>query len=113
MTIKEAEKQIEMSEQQITASHQKLVNEVMNMSSEADRMISGSTRTKTLLPLIVSLIGVLIISSRPALGLLLICIGVYISYKSNLTGKIAKNQVRKLCSQLNDSARNSDIRSNR
>ena len=101
MTIKEAEQQIASCENEITMQHQKLVSEAKDMSAEAVRLISGSTRTKTLLPLIVSLIGILIIGSRTFLGILLIGIGVFISFKNNATAKIAKNQVNKLCSDLN------------
>lgn len=81
MTSQEAEEQVRKCERKIRKKYSNLKDAAKNMGSLASQAQSSSAITKTMLPLIISLIGLLFcFASHTVLGFLFIFLGIIIAF---------------------------------
>lgn len=97
MTVQQAQAEINKCEQDITRAHSSLCSAARTVGSSAKECASGSKIKKTLLPLLISLIGIFSLSSATFWGLVLIIVGIVIAYNMNqnagaVVGKVVTAQ---------------------
>ena len=83
MTIQEAQAEINKCEQDITRAHSSLCSAAGAVGSSAKECADGSRLRRTLLPLLISLFGIIIFSTAWFWALVLIGTGIYIAYNQN------------------------------
>ena len=93
MTTNEARAQLDACERQITSAHSVLKDNARLVGSSAAQAASSATLMKTLLPLILCLIGLFCFAGPWFLGVLLIAGGIFLSYMLHGPAKTAQNQV--------------------
>ena len=102
MTLQEARQQVERCEHQITGAYKNLHEAAMNMGSSAVGAATGKTTMCTLLPLIISLLGVfLCFVVHPIFGILLIIVGIVIAYYAHKSAASVQDRVENLQKRLN------------
>lgn len=109
MTTNEARSQIDACERQITSAYSGLKDNARLVGSSAAQAASSATLTKTLLPLILCLVGLFCFAGPWFLGILLIAGGIFLSYKLHGPAKSVQNQVvnqqRNLNSTIDNNAK--------
>lgn len=110
MTSQEARQQLNACESQITGTYSNLRDAARSMGSSAAQAASSQTTMSTLLPLIISLFGLIIcFVSHPVLGVLLIIVGIVIAYETHQSAasvqKNVEQQVRYLNNRLDSNSK--------
>ena len=110
MTSQEARQQLDACESQITGTYSNLRDAARSMGSSAAQAASSQTTMSTLLPLIISLFGLIIcFVSHPVLGVLLIIVGIVIAYETHQSAasvqKNVEQQVRYLNNRLDSNSK--------
>ncbi len=102
MTSQEARQQVEACECQITDAYSNLRDAVRSVGSSATQAASSKTTTSTLMPLIISLFGlILCFASHPVWGILLIILGIVIAYNMYQSAASVLNMVENRQKNLN------------
>ena len=84
MTVQQAQAEINKCEQEITRAHSALCSAARTVGSSAKECADGSKTKKTLLPLIISVIGIFFyFGSAWFLGLVMIIAGIDKAYNMN------------------------------
>ncbi len=103
MTSQEARQQVDACERQITGTYSNLRDAARSMGSSAVQAQSSSTTTKTMLPLIISLIGLfLCFASHPVWGVLLIIAGIFFAYTAHDSAASVQKNVEQQVGYLNN-----------
>ena len=110
MTSQEARQQLNACESQITGTYSNLRDAARSMGSSAAQAASSQTTMSTLLPLIISLFGlILCFVFHPVLGVLLIIVGIVIAYETHQSAasvqKNVEQQVRYLNNRLDSNSK--------
>lgn len=102
MTSQEARQQVEACERQITDAYSNLRDAVRSVGSSTTQAASSKATTNTLLPLIISVLGIILFfSSHPVWGVLLIIAGIVIAYNIDQAEASALNMVKNRQKNLN------------
>lgn len=106
MTVQQAQAEINKCEQDITRAHSSLCSAARTVGSSAKKCASGSRIKKTLLPLLISLIGIFSLSSVKFWGLVLIIVGIVIAYNMNQDAGTVVGKVKTAQETLNSTIDN-------
>lgn len=101
MTSREARQRIDECELQVVHAYAGLKDQARNMGNVASQAASRATTLKTLLPLILCVLGLICIFRAWFLGLLMIAGGIFISYKLHGPAKEVQNRVNSMRQELN------------
>ena len=102
MTSQEAKQQINACESQIIGTYSNLRDAARGMGASAVQAASSKTTMCTMLPLIISLFGlILCFASHPVWGILLIIVGIVIAYNTHQSAKSAETTVENQQKNLN------------
>ena len=93
MTINEAKQKINACEQRVNASYDKLRANARSVGSEAVKAASSATLIKTLVPLIISVIGLFFFRASAFVAVLLIVLGIVLSYLLHKSAKDKQNRI--------------------
>lgn len=93
MTIQEAQKQIDICENNIKNTYDSLKSDAISVGTSAVSSAESNTRKRTAYPLLISLLGIFIVSASPFLGVVCFIAGCYIAYKSHETAKKAQRSI--------------------
>lgn len=83
MTVQQAQDEINKCEWEITRAHSSLCSAARAVGSSAKECADGSKTKKTLLPLLISIMGIFLFSSAWFSGVILIIAGIVIAYNMN------------------------------
>lgn len=84
MTVQEARAEINRCEQEITRAHSSLCSDARSFGLRAKERANTLKIIRTLLPLIISVVGLFFIFTDSAFfGWILVVVGVFVSYKQN------------------------------
>lgn len=106
MTVQQAQAEINKCEQDITRAHSSLCSAAMSVGSSAKECADGSKTKKTLLPLLISLIGIFCFAGAWFLGLVLIIVGIAIAYNMNQSAGKVVSKVEAAQKTLNSTIEN-------
>lgn len=106
MTVQQAQTEINKCEQDITRAHSSLCSAARTVGSSAKECADGSKTKKTLLPLLISLMGILFFSSAWFLGLVLIIAGIVLAYNLNQSAGSVVSKVEAAQKTLNSTIDN-------
>ncbi len=106
MTVQQAQAEIEKCEQEIMRAHSSLCSAARMVGSSAKECADGSKTKKTLFPLLISLIGILISVADGFSGLVLIIVGIAVAYNMNRKAGSVVNKVESAYKQLNSTIDN-------
>lgn len=111
MTSQEARQQLNACESQITGTYSNLCDAARSMGSSAAQAASSKTTMSTLLPLIISLFGlILCFASHPIWGVIFIIVGIVIAYNTHQSAASVQKNVEQQERSLNNTLdRNSKI----
>lgn len=111
MTSQEARQQLDVCENQIENAYSNLQNTARSMGANTVQAARKETAMGVIFPLFAILLGfILILASLRFVGIVLILLGVYATYKADQTASSVQNKVVNAVSDLNDSLnRNSKI----
>lgn len=104
MTVQQAQAEINTCEQEITRAHSSLCSAARTVGSSAKECADGSKTKKTLLPLLISIIGIFLFSSFSSawfLGVILIIAGIVIAYNMNQSADSVVSKVESAQKTLN------------
>ena len=102
MTSQEARQQLNACESQITGTYSNLRDTARSMGSSTAQAASGKTAMSILLPLIISLFGlILCFASHPVWGVILIIVGIVIAYNTHKKAATVQKDVDKQVEDLN------------
>lgn len=103
MTSQEARQQLDACESQITGTYSNLRDAARSMGSSAAQAASSKTTMSTLLPLIISLFGLILCSaSHPVWGVILIIVGIVIAYNTHKSAASVQENVEQRVGYLNN-----------
>lgn len=104
MTSQEARQQLNACESQITGTYSNLRDAARSMGSSAAQEASSKTTMSTLLPLIISLFGLILCfaSSHPVWGVILIIVGIVIAYNTHQSAASVQKNVEQQVGYLNN-----------
>ncbi|EFF69142.1 hypothetical protein NQ527_11895 [Eshraghiella crossota] len=103
MTSQEARQQLNACESQITGTYSNLCDSARSMGASTSQAASSKTTMSTLLPLIISLVGlVLMFASHPVWGIILIIVGCVVAYNSHQTAASVQKNVEQQVNNLNN-----------
>ena len=103
MTSQEARQQLNACESQITGTYSNLRDAARSMGSSASQAASSKTTMSTLLPLIISLFGlILCFTSHPVWGVILIIVGIVIAYNTHQSAASVQKNVEQQVGYLNN-----------
>ncbi len=106
MTAQQAQAEINKCEQDITRAHSSLCSAARSVGASAKECADGSKTKKTLLPLIISVVGIFFFSSAWFLALCMIVGGIVIAYNMNQKAGSVVNKVESAQKQLNSTIDN-------
>lgn len=106
MTVQQAQAEINKCEQEITRAHSSLCSAARTVGSSAKECADGNKTKKTLLPLIISLIGIFCFGSAWFLGVVLIIVGIVIAYNMNQSAGSVVSKVESAQKTLNSTIDN-------
>lgn len=101
MTVQQAQAEINKCEQEITRSHSSLCSSARSVGASAKECADGSKTKRTLMPLIISVIGIFFFSSAWFFGLVLIAAGIFIAYNMNQSASSLVSKVESAQRTLN------------
>ena len=93
MTISEAKKQINACEQSVNTAYSSLRTNARSVGAEAMRSASNATTVKTLLPLIISVIGLFLLKASAFFAVSLIAGGIVLAYFLHKSAKDKQNKI--------------------
>ena len=103
MTSQEARQQLNACESQITGTYSNLRDAARSMGSSVAQAASSKTTMSTLLPLIISLFGlILCFAPHPVWGVILIIVGIVIAYNTHQSAASVKKNVEQQVGYLNN-----------
>lgn len=103
MTSQEARQQLNACESQITGTYSNLRDAARSMGSSASQAASSKTTMSTLLPLIISLFGlILCFASHSVWGVILIIVGIVIAYNTHQSAASVQKNVEQQVGYLNN-----------
>ena len=102
MTSQEARQQLNACESQITGTYSNLRDAARSMGASASQAASSKTAMSTLLPLIISLFGLILCLSHPVWGVILIIVGIVIAYITYQSAASVQINVKQQVGYLND-----------
>ena len=106
MTTNEARQKIDACERQIVSAYGGLKDSARNVGASAASSASSATLAKTLLPLILCLIGLFCFAGPWYLGIAFIVIGIIISYNLHGPAKTAQRSIENSQKNLNSTIDN-------
>lgn len=106
MTVQQAQAEITKCEQEITRAHSSLCSAARTVGTSAKECADGSKTKKTLLPLLISVIGIFFFSSAWFLGVVLIVVGIFIAYSMNQSAGSVVSKVATAQNTLNSTIEN-------
>ena len=106
MTSNEARQKIDACERQIVGAYSGLKDSARQVGSSAASSASSATLMKTLLPLILCLIGLFCFSCPWFLGIVFIAAGIFISVKLHGPAKSVQNNIENMQKNLNSTIDN-------
>lgn len=106
MTSNEARQKIDACERQIVGAYSGLKYSARQVGARAASSASSATLKKTLLPLILCLIGLFCFAGPWFLGIVFIAAGIFISVKLNRPAKRAQNNIKNMQKNLNSTIDN-------
>jgi len=106
MTVQQAQAEINKCEQEITRAHSSLCSAARTVGSRAKECADGRKTKKTLLPLIISVIGIFFFGSAWFLGLVMIIAGIVIAYNMNQSAGSVVSKVEAAQKTLNSTIDN-------
>lgn len=106
MTSNEARQKIDACERQIVGAYSGLKDSARQVGSSAASSASSATLMKTLLPLILCLIGVICFTGSWFLGIVFIAAGIFISVKLHGPAKSVQNNIENMQKNLNSTIDN-------
>lgn len=106
MTVQQAQAEITKCEQEITRAHSSLCSAARTVGTSAKECADGSKTKKTLLPLLISVIGIFFFSSAWFLGVVLIVVGIFIAYSMNQSASSVVSKVATAQNTLNSTIEN-------
>lgn len=111
MTSQEARQQLNTCESQITGTYSNLRDAARSMGASTSRAASSKTTTSTLLPLLISLFGLILCDpSHLVWGVILIIVGIVIAYNTHQSAASVQKNVEQQVGYLNNTLdRNSRI----
>lgn len=99
MTSQEVRQQLNACESQITGTYSNLCDAARNMGSSVVQVASSKATKKILLPLIVSLLGLILFFAG---GIILIIVGIVIAYNTNQSATLMKKNIETQVGYLNN-----------
>ena len=106
MTSNEARQKIDACERQIVGAYSGLKDSARQVGSSAASSASSSTLMKTVLPLILCLIGLFGFAGPWCLGSVFIAAGIFISVKLHEPAKSVQNNIENMQKNLNSTIDN-------
>ena len=106
MTSHEARQKIDACEGQIVGAYSGLKDSARQVGSSAASSASSATLMKTLLPLILCLIGLFCFAGPWFLGIVFIAAGIFISVKLHEPAKSVQNNIENMQKNLNSTIDN-------
>ena len=106
MTSNEARQKIDACERQIVGAYSGLKDSARQVGSSAASSASSATFMKTLLPLILCLIGLFCFAGPWFLGIVFIAAGIFISVKLHAPAKSVQNNIENMQKNLNSTIDN-------
>ena len=106
MTSNEARQKIDACERQIVGAYSGLKDSARQVGSSAASSASSATLMKTLLPLILCLIGLFCFAGPWFLGIVFIAAGIFISVKLHEPAKSVQNNIENMHKNLNSTIDN-------
>lgn len=106
MTSNEARQKIDACERQIVGAYSGLKDSARQVGSSAASSASSATLMKTLLPLILCLIGLFYFLGPWFLGIVFIAAGIFISVKLHGPAKSVQNNIENMQKNLNSTIDN-------
>ena len=100
MTLQEAKKQLQTSENEIKSSYNNLKSDAEKVGLSAVSAASSTTTKRTVLPLAIVLIGLLMCAFSPFLGIVCIAGGIYLSYKAHQAASSTEKRITDLKNNL-------------
>jgi len=102
MTIHEARKQIDDAERKINESYSDMKSTARNVGRVAVNETQNNTNSKTIGPLVISVVGlILALLGHPVWGVLLIVGGIFIAYTLHSSASEDQSKVATLQQRLN------------
>lgn len=103
MTSQEARQQLNICESKITGTYSSLLDAARSIGSSATHTGASKTTMSTLLPLIISLYGlILCIVSHPVWGIIVIIVGIVIAYKTHKSAASVQRNIETQAGYLNN-----------
>ena len=103
MTSQEARQQLNVCESKITGTHSSLCNTARSIGASAAQTAASKTTINTLLPLIISLLGlILCIASHPIWGIIVIIVGIIIAYNTHKSAATVQRNIETQVGYLNN-----------
>lgn len=103
MTSQEARDQLDACESQIAETYSNLQKAARNVGDNALQAASGKTTANTLLPLVISLIGIILtyVYNRSFWGTILLVVGIVISYNARGSAMSCQHMIESARDALN------------
>ena len=94
MTSQEAQKKVDQCENAIVAAYRSLHSQAQNTVFNVDKAASGYTSAATLLPLLISVLGLILLFTRHWYGIVFLALGIFIAVKAHGSAKITENRAK-------------------
>lgn len=106
MTSHEAKQQVDACEREVVSAYDNMRSAVRTVGTSAVSAAASKTTMCTLLPLIISVIGVLLFGAHPLWAIVLIVAGIWIAYSSHSSAKSIQDKVEGQQKTLNSTLDN-------
>lgn len=106
MTSQEAKQQVDACERKVVSAYDNMRSAARTVGTSAVSAAASKTTMSTLLPLIISVIGLLIFGSHPFWAIVLIVAGIWIAYSCHSSAKSIQNTVEGQQKTLNSTLDN-------
>ena len=106
MTSQEAKQQVDACERKVVSAYDNMRSAARTVGTSAASAAASKTTMSTLLPLIISVIGLLLFGSHPFWAIVLIVAGIWIAYSCHSSAKSIQNKVEGQQKTLNSTLDN-------
>lgn len=106
MTSQEARQQVDACERKVVSTYDSMRSAARTVGTSAASAAASKTTKSTLLPLIISVIGLLLFGSHPFWAIVMIIAGVWIAYSCHSSAKSIQNTVEGQQKILNSTLEN-------
>lgn len=106
MTSQEAKQQVDACERKVVSAYDNMRSAARTVGTLAVSAAASETTMSTLLPLIISVFGLLLFGSHPFWAIVLIVAGIWIAYSSYSSAKSIQNTVEGQQKTLNSTLDN-------